>query len=98
MCLRFILLSCILALGLCGFRAPPPDRTSPPPSGQPPRSVVSATLKVSGADLVAMLNERTRSQLAHIENEEVNCFIQKCQIDLTAVRTGEITGYATGAG
>jgi hypothetical protein len=87
-----------LAMGLCAFQAPAPQRTPPPSAPPVPISTVSATLKVSGADIVAMLNERTRTQLARVEGQEVNCLIQKCQLDLTATRTGEITGFATGSG
>ena len=87
-----------LFVGLCGFQAPPPNRTPPPGTPTPPLSVVSATLKVPGDDIVSMLNERTRSQLARIDDQQVNCFIQKCQLDLVAVRSGDITGHATGAG
>ncbi|HEX3654120.1 MAG TPA: DUF4403 family protein [Rhizomicrobium sp.] len=88
----------VLSLGLCGFQAPQPNRTPPPAIPRPPLSVVSATLRVPGQDIVNMLNERTRSQLARLDNQQVNCLIQKCQLDLVAVRTGDITGHATGAG
>lgn len=92
------LLACALALGLCGFQAPAPNRTPAPSAPPPPLSTVSATLKVPGAEIVKMLNERTRSQLVRLDDQQINCFIQKCQVDLTLVRTGEITGHATGAG
>src|SRR6185437_4886509 len=98
MALRLPLLACALAIGLCGFQAPAPKRTPLPPPAPPPLSAVSATLKVSGADLVTMLNERTKTQLARVEGEDVNCLIQKCQLDLVATRTGPITGRATGSG
>jgi hypothetical protein len=87
-----------LAIGLCAFEAPAPKRTPPPPAPPPPISTVSATLKVSGADIVAMLNDRTRSQLARIQGQQVNCLIQQCQLDLVATRTGDITGFATESG
>jgi hypothetical protein len=87
-----------LALVACGFEAPAPQRTPPPATPPPPLSSISATLKVSGDDIVAMLNERTKSQLAKLEGGEVNCLIQKCQLDLVATRTGAITGHATGSG
>lgn len=90
--------SALLSVGLCGFQAPLPNHTPPPAPPRPPLSVVSATLKVPGQDIVNMLNERTRSQLARLDNQQVNCLIQKCQLDLVAVRTGDITGHATGAG
>jgi hypothetical protein len=86
------------SFGLCGFQAPQPNRTPPPGAPRPPLSVVSATLKVPSQEIVNMLNERTRSQLARLDNQQVNCLIQKCQLDLVAVRTGDITGHATGAG
>lgn len=87
-----------LMTGLCAFQAPAPQRTPPPAPPPVPISTVSATLRVSGADIVAMLNDRTRAQLARVEGQEVNCLIQKCQLDLTATRTGDITGFATGSG
>ncbi|MFL5239286.1 MAG: DUF4403 family protein [Rhizomicrobium sp.] len=96
-CLAPVLLAA-LAVGLCGFQAPAPNRTPAPAMPVPPLSIVSATLKVPGDEIVRMLNERTRSQLARIDNQQVNCFIQKCQLDLAAVRTGDITGHAAGAG
>lgn len=94
---RFILIFA-LAAGLFGFDAPAPKRTPPPPAPPPPLSTVSAVLKVSGADIVAMLNDRTRSQLARVDGQEVNCFIQTCRVALIATRTGDITGYAAGSG
>jgi hypothetical protein len=96
--LRLLLLPGVLAVGLCGFQAPAPKRTPLPAPAPPPLSVVSATLRVSGADLIVMLNERTKTQLARVEGEDVNCLIQKCQLDLVATRTGPIAGHATGAG
>jgi hypothetical protein len=93
-----VFLASTLFLGLYGFKAPEPARTPPPATPRPPVSVVSATLKVPGNEIVRMLNERTRSQLARLDNQQVNCLIQKCQLDLVAVRTGDITGHATGAG
>jgi Domain of unknown function (DUF4403) len=93
-----ILVVWLVALGLCGFEAPAPKRTPAPPPPPSPVSTVAATLKVSGDDIIAMLNARTKSQLARIEGGEVNCLIQKCQVDLAVVRSGDFTGEATGSG
>src|ERR1041385_2585448 len=87
-----------LSLGLCAFEAPAPQRTPPPAAPRPPLSFVSATLRVPGDAIVAMLNDRTRAQLAKIQGEDVNCLIQKCELDLIATRTGDITGHAAGSG
>ncbi len=96
--LRFPVFVWALALGACGFEAPPPQRTPPPPTPLPPVSSISAILTLSGDDIVAMLNERTKSQLAKVEGGQVNCLIQKCQLDLVVTRTGAITGHAAGSG
>jgi len=87
-----------MALGACGFEAPPPDRTPPPPLPPIPLSTVSATLTVPAAELLALINEKTKSQLARADDIEVNCLIMKCRLDLVARRTGEITGRAIDSG
>ncbi|HSC18594.1 MAG TPA: DUF4403 family protein [Rhizomicrobium sp.] len=92
------ILAIICAFALCGFTAPQPKRTPPPTAPPIPVSTVSATLKISGDDLIAMLNERTKTQLAKVEGQDVNCVIQKCQLNLLATRTGAITGRPTGSG
>lgn len=89
---------CLLSLAACGFQAPAPRRTPPPPAPEPPISIVSATLRIPGAELVQILNDRTRSQLARVNNVPVNCLLGQCQLDLIAVRTGEIKGEAVGSG
>lgn len=88
----------LLALGACGFQAPAPQRTPPPAPPTPPLSTVSATLKIPAAEILTMLNEKTKSQLARIDDSSVGCFITKCQLNLMASRTGEITGEAIGSG
>jgi hypothetical protein len=75
-----------------------PKRTPPPPTPQPPISTVSATLRIPGSELISLLNDRTRSQLARVNDAQANCLLGKCQIDLVAVRTGDITGEAVGSG
>ena len=95
---RFSILICLLALGACGFQAPQPKRTPPPPTPEPPVSIVSATLRIPGSELVSLLNDRTRSQLARVDDAQVNCLLGACQIDLVAVRTGDITGEVVGSG
>ncbi|MBV8798246.1 MAG: DUF4403 family protein [Alphaproteobacteria bacterium] len=96
-CPRLVIVASFWVL-LCAFEAPAPQRTPPPVPPKPPLSFVSATLRLPADAVIAMLNERTRSRLAIIEGEEVNCLIQKCRLDLTATRTGEITGEAIGSG
>jgi len=91
-------LVCLLALGACGFQAPEPKRTPPPAPPTPPLSTVSATLRIPAAEILTLLNEKTKSQLARIDDSPVNCFITKCQLNLIASRTGEITGEAVGSG
>jgi hypothetical protein len=96
--LRASTLACGIAVALCGFAAQAPKRTNAPTAPLPPLSIVAATLRVPGDDIITMLNARTRSQLARVDGGEVNCLIQKCQVDLAAVRTGDFTGEATGSG
>src|SRR4051812_17774400 len=95
---RISVLVWFLALAACGFQAPMPKRTPPPPTPQPPISTVSATLRIPGSELISLLNDRTRSQLARVNDAQANCLLGKCQIDLVAVRTGDITGEAVGSG
>jgi len=95
---RLLIFASLFALAACGFQAPAPKRTPPPATPQPPLSTVSATLRVPAAELIGILNDRTKSQLARVNDVKVNCFVGKCQLDLIAARTGEITGDAVGAG
>lgn len=91
-------LACLLAFGLCAFQAQAPKRTNAPAAPPPPISTVAATLRVPADDIIAMLNARTKSQLARVEGGEINCLIQKCQVELAVVRTGDFTGEAAGSG
>jgi hypothetical protein len=91
-------LVCLLSLGACGFEAPAPKRTPPPPTPAPPVSTLAASLRIPAAEIIAALNEKTKAQLAHIKNATVDCLITKCRLDLVATRTGPITGSAEGAG
>lgn len=88
----------LLALGACGFEAPQPARTAPPPAPQPPVSTISATLTVPASDILNLLNNKTKNQLAKIQGQQIGCLITKCDLNLVAVRTGLITGEATGSG
>src|SRR5256885_1909664 len=88
----------LLAFGLCGFQAPTPKRTNAPTAPPAPLSTVAATLRVPGDDIIAMLNARTKSQLARVDGGEINCLIQKCQVDLAVLRNGDFSGEATGSG
>jgi hypothetical protein len=96
--LRAPTLVALLALGACGFEAPQPARTPPPAPPQPPLSTLSATLTVPASEILILLNDRTKSQLAKVQDQAVGCLITKCNLNLVAVRTGQITGEATGSG
>ncbi|HUJ04229.1 MAG TPA: DUF4403 family protein, partial [Rhizomicrobium sp.] len=82
-----------LILAGCGFSAPAPKRTPPPKPPAPPVSSVSATFTVEMRDVLAMLNEKTKDEIAHVKNQKTECAIAKCHLDLTATRQGEISGH-----
>ncbi|HEY1632699.1 MAG TPA: DUF4403 family protein [Rhizomicrobium sp.] len=87
----------ILALPACSkFTAPEPARTPPPPAPPVPVSTVSATLTVPIEGLLRAINDKTATQLADIKDQESNCGIGKCRLDLVATRTGPVTGGAEG--
>ena len=88
------ILSLALAVAACGFEAPPPKRTPPPVAPPLPVSELTATLTVPMQTIVGVLNDTTKSQLANIRDEPVNCTIAQCSLDLVATRTGPITGNA----
>lgn len=79
------------ALAACGFEAPEPKRTAPPPAPPPPLSTLSETLTISADDIARALNEKTASHVAQIRNQPVDCAIAKCLLNLDAVRTGDIS-------
>ncbi len=88
----------LLSLSACGFEAPAPKRTAPPPTPAPPLSTIAATLTVPVGDLVAMLNAKTEQKIAQIDQQKIGCFVGKCKLDLMATRTGAITGAAQNGG
>jgi Domain of unknown function (DUF4403) len=91
---RPLLLLGALLLAGCGFSAPAPKRTPPPKPPAPPVSVVSATFTVPMRDVLALLNEKTKDEIAHVKNEKAECAIAKCRLDLVATRNGDISGHA----
>jgi len=89
-----LFLSLVIAVGVCGFDAPPPKRTLPPAPPPLPVSELTATLVVPIQTIVGALNDTTKQQIANIKDEPVNCTIAQCTLDLVATRTGPITGNA----
>jgi len=93
--MRKAALLAVLALSACSkFTAPEPARTPPPPTPPVPVSTVSATITVPVEGLLRAVNDKTATQLAQIKDQESNCGIGKCKLDLIATRTGPITGGA----
>lgn len=84
-----------LLLSACGFEAPAPQRTPPPAAPPAPLSTLSATFTISMADVLAMLNDKTKTEIAHVKNKPVDCTIAKCHLDLIASRNGNFSGSAT---
>jgi hypothetical protein len=92
---RFSLLAATLALSACGrFTAPEPARTPPPPAPVIPVSTLSASLTIPMEGLVREINAKTATEIARVKDQETNCEIGKCKLDLVATRTGPITGVA----
>ncbi len=91
---RIICVALLLSLAACGFEAPPPKRTLPPPAPKVPLSTLAATLVVPATPIIDTLNEKTRTEIVDIKDEPVDCTIAKCRLDLVATRTGPITGHA----
>lgn len=77
----------------CGFSAPPPKRTPPPKPPVPPVSIISATFTVTMDEILALLDDKTKTEIAHAKNQKAECGIGKCKIDLVATRDGKITGH-----
>lgn len=92
--LRSLSLTLAFAVAACGFEAPPPRRTPPPPTPPAPLSFVAATLSVPVQAIIAALNDKTKTEIANIKDQPVDCAIAKCSLDLVATRTGPITGHA----
>ncbi|HTP77134.1 MAG TPA: DUF4403 family protein [Rhizomicrobium sp.] len=86
----------LLLLGACGFEAPAPVRTPPPPTPAIPLSTLSATLSVTTGELARLLNEKTANRIADIRDKPAKCGIGRCRLSLHAERTGPITVGAQG--
>ena len=86
----------LLTLGACGFHAPAPNRTPPPAAPATPTSTLAATLVIPAATIVQELNDKTKDEIARISDQEVDCAIAKCRLNLVATKTGPITGSAEG--
>ncbi|MGD0142863.1 MAG: DUF4403 family protein, partial [Rhizomicrobium sp.] len=86
----------VLALAACGFDAPAPNRTPPPPAPPTPTSTLAATLVIPAATIVQELNDKTKDEIARITDQEVDCAIAKCRLNLVATKIGPITGSADG--
>jgi Domain of unknown function (DUF4403) len=86
----------VLTLAACGFKAPEPSRTPPPQAPATPTSTLAATLVIPAATIVQELNDKTKDEIARIDDQEVNCAIAKCRLSLVATKTGLISGSADG--
>ncbi|HEV2563208.1 MAG TPA: DUF4403 family protein [Rhizomicrobium sp.] len=89
--------ACLLAVLLlsgCGFSAPPPVRTKPPEAPPAPLSSLSATFTIPVSQILDVLNDKTKPEIAHVKNKPVDCVIAKCHLDLVATRTGNFSGSA----
>ncbi len=91
---RCLILSLAFFVAACGFEAPPPRRTPAPPAPPLPASTLAATLTVPVSTVVRALDEKTRTEIANIKDQPVDCGIAQCRLDLVATRTGPITGHA----
>ena len=83
------------AAGLCApgaFAALP----APPAAPATPTSTLAATLVIPAATIVQELNDKTKDEIARISDQEVDCAIAKCRLNLVATKTGPITGSAEG--
>jgi uncharacterized protein DUF4403 len=90
-----ILLVTALALSACSkFNAPEPARTPPPPTPAIPISTVTASVTIPMDGLLRTVNAKTATEIARVSNQESNCEIGKCKLDLVATRSGPITGGA----
>jgi hypothetical protein len=79
-----------LGLSACGFNAPAPKRTPPPPTPPIPISTISATIVVPARTIADTLNANTRLQIARLKDQPVNCGIGTCKLNLVALRAGDI--------
>ena len=93
--------ACLLAVLLlcgCGFQAPPPEQTPPRATPTPPLSTMTVALSVPIADIERLVNSRTSSRIADIQDQPVKCVIGHCRLTLHAVRTGAISVRFTDRG
>lgn len=88
----------LLGLTACGFNAPEPKRTSPPPTPPIPLSTLTATFTVKANDLAQAIDAKTKSEIARIKDQPVDCGgIGKCSLNLVATRDGPVVvGAADG--
>ena len=75
-------------------RRPRPSARPPPEPPRPPLSTVSATLTVPVKTILAVLDEKTKGEIAHLKNAPVDCLVAKCRLDLDATRQGPFRGAA----
>jgi hypothetical protein len=97
-CIRSILFVAILALAACGFEAPAPQRTPLPAPPLPPLSTLAATLTIPATEIARALDEKTKSEIADIRDQPLDCAIAKCRLSLQAVRSGAPTVIAANNG
>ena len=90
---RAAILFCALVLAGCGFSAPAPKRTAPPKPPAPPISAVSATFTVTMDEILSLLDDKTKDDIAHGKNQKAECGVGKCHIDFDVSRNGQITGH-----
>ena len=84
----------LFGLAACGFNAPEPKRTPPPPAPPVPLSTLTATFIVKASDIAAALDAKTKDQIAHLKNALMDCAIAKCHLDLVATRNGPVAANA----
>jgi hypothetical protein len=89
-------LALVLTVAGCGFKAPEPNRTPPPQAPATPTSTLAATLVIPAATMVQELNDKTKDEIARIDDQPVDCAVAKCRLNLVATKTGAITGSADG--
>ena len=77
-----------LALTGCGFEAPQPSRTLAPPTPTPPLSTLAATLTIPQEQIARLVNNVTEYRIADLRDQQINCGIGRCRLNMTATRTG----------
>ena len=94
--LAAMLIALLVPLAACGFQAPQPARTPAPQPPPPPLSTLSATFVIPAAEIARVVNQKTAEHIADIRNQNVDCAIAKCVLNLDAVRAGAIAVAAEG--